>query len=482
MAVQATELKVVPVAYFLGWLYLVASCPASPASEMRNTLRSAEPVGHSYESDWAPLKVGASFKKFVGPNGIQKVEGEKYRREWINVEEVRIEKLSVEVDWPAKRGGRERTLFYVDGADRVIIRDLTIVAGNADARMYDTIFLANVGEVIVQRVHLTGAVHRYHLRILNADRVYVDNLEISGIDYGTGLARAGGGLWIKNTPSGEEDAYRDPEWIQIQNCSITDYQTTAERRNQDAVYIESPGDGLLFNCLISNWGVEGIVGDGAIDVSFRHDQSPGGRLFRIERNILQNSTFAKTPGVGGRDNVVLWVNNIFVDTHLADYHGKWTSLYVYNTFVFSNQRRMYRMWRQQENGHTQLKGNVVVSSKPLNNVYYLDDTGISDKLGLLSTESNVYIMPEPGRWLRSVKTHLGTWSEWISAGFDKYGLFIDVVEEGFTKDYCGATLKAAGAKVDNAFQIGRQKIRIERDFFGNGRSERSTPGATVCEQ
>lgn len=383
----------------------------------------------AWRGDWGGLPLGNASGKFAGaPGALKDVAGEDLQKTWTGPDEVVIRGLRARVHWKAAQGEKFRTtLFHIVGARRVVIEDVAIIAADSDYRMYDTFHIEDADEVIVRNVYFGGPVQSYHLRIFGARRVVVDGIEVAGTGE-PGERRAGGGVWIKNSASRTKkpgpgvpfDAnWAQADWTVVQNGYFHDYEDADKLRNQDAINVESPGDGLIFNCVVDNWARENRVGDAAFDISYRLREAQGGKRFRIERNVFRKAHFTKTPGYGPGDDRMIWANNVYLDTHIGDYHGGWLNALVHNSFVLDGADRLYRMWEQKPDGHTLIAGNTVVSIRPLDSTYYFNDAGVREKLPLLHTDYNAYAMPVPGLWLGGKLDKATRWSDWQTLGQDR---------------------------------------------------------------
>ncbi|AHF90178.1 hypothetical protein OPIT5_08005 [Opitutaceae bacterium TAV5] len=284
----------------------------------------------------------------VPDSALRIVKGEAIRRQWLHQEKVRLSDLRLAVTWdPTPSHKDHTTLFHIADAGEVVIENLTIIQADPDYRGYHTILVEGADRVIVRNVQLAGSVQSFHLRIEGCRDVFIDNLEISGIDYHRrGRFRAGGGLWLNNGNTGRlghngtglwTEYARMPGWQVIQNSYFHDGTESdgGEWRNQDAVLIHHPGHGVLFNNVVENWFHPPM--DGGFDIGFRRAEPEyQDRFFRVERNILRNVTFIKTPAAAPGPNTLFYANNLFINTQLADYHkGAANDVhYVHNTCIY----------------------------------------------------------------------------------------------------------------------------------------------------
>jgi hypothetical protein len=464
--------------FFVGALLIFQMHPA--ASELPIKLASEWSPSNThlgaYLGDWTLLQTADLQVPFTHLPSPTSSSGPKAQRTWRNANTVSIKDVAVRIHWQQRAAKYKTTLFHVNGAARVIVDNVIIQSADTDARMYDTIFIENVDEVIVRNVHLSGPVANYHLRIEGAKTVVIDRIEINGSAVnGTEGYVAGGGIYIK--PSLEQASKAaTATWTQIQNCYIHDFNAADLWRNQDAINIESPDNGLIFNCVISNWGIEKKAGDAAIDASYRQPEAIGASQFLIERNVFINALLNKTPGNGATDKLLIWRNNLYVNTQLADYHAGYLSVHENNTFVLWNTGRLYRMWAQGKNGRTLFHSNVVYAGSGLQAVYFANPDGVPDKLNLLSTAHNQYFFAGAPNWLTSPHRNVHSFDDWRAEGNDDTSLLfapLDCSPRNTVKEAVECAPKARVVR-PSPFISGPAP---ERFFSGRSRTESSPPGA-----
>lgn len=298
------------------------------------------------EGDAFDLKTGAGFQAVNG----EQVHMVKIWKEGDN-KELHLENFAYKVSWNTPGTG-DNMLFYIEGYDRVVIENLAIIQMDADYRSKNTFRIAGCGEVIIRNVYLAGAVSQDHISFYGCKYILVENVEVAGIDYfGKGVYRNGGGISVSNGEYVPGDSPKLLTWLTIQNCYIHDLndgeypQGDPNWRNQDGILLESPMDGVLFNCYFENWKVK--YGDAAIDAGHRGYRYPEGasyssdpddpvsHLFRIERNIINNCSYCKSPGTDS-GNILFWTNNLFINSNFTDYHYGFRDYFVHNTYIFDS--------------------------------------------------------------------------------------------------------------------------------------------------
>ncbi|NJL30158.1 MAG: hypothetical protein HC898_00210 [Phycisphaerales bacterium] len=248
----------------------------------------------------------------------------------------------------------ETTMFRVENAKEVVLENLVIIQGDGDFRSWDTIRIEGADRVTVRNVYLAGSTQSYHLRLEGVKDIFIDNVEVAGVDYSKdGQYTCGGGIWINHgTNSGTAGIQhefegkmvgtgiftpyaRHPGWMVIQNSYFHDHSKEMPKyKNHDAILIMSHGDMAVFNNVFERWYQP--PGDSAIDISYRRKEPEHQNKFaRVERNIIRNATFYKHPG-SSRVNGIMFANNLFINTAMADYHGGENNdvTYLHNTHIF----------------------------------------------------------------------------------------------------------------------------------------------------
>lgn len=464
----------------------------------------------AYQSDWSKLPAGDVLaKKDVSNVQFQEVTGEQAKREWRGEKRVVISNLNLKVKWdhpkPDKFG---TTLFYVEDAGEVVIENLNIISADPDYRQYHTIYIEGAERVIIRNLYLAGTVQSYHIRLEGCKEVLIDGVEIAGIDYnGTGRRRLGGGIWINNGDGKPGQAPltakhpKLPGWQVVQNCYLHDNsESDGTERNQDAVLVHSAGDGLLFNCVVENWMRH--TADASFDLSFRRGEPEfQDRFFRIERNIIKNATFYKSVGNVPGPNMLFWANNLFINSTYADYHrGAADSVFVNNTYIFDLEKAPENLrglaMRGSEgycclwgySGPTALSNGLLFKPGGRFFMFYQNAEPPEDKYHFFVPNHNLYAVGNASTaWLRTAQrgvvfATLDAWREATSQ--DKDSLQIDGGPEIFA-DYAKGDYRPVigavppGVPNPHFLKPGDPRQKVDRDFYGVLRSEAKelVPGA-----
>lgn len=455
----------------------------------------------AYMSDWSKLPTGDVLaRKDISGVAFEQVTGEQARREWRGQKKVTIANLNLRVKWnQAKPDKFGTTLFYVEDAEEVLIENLTIISDDPDYRQYHTIFIEGAGRVTIRNLYLAGTVQMYHIRLEGCREVLIDRVEIAGIDYrGGGGHRLGGGIWINNgdgkpgqPPLGAKNP-KIPGWQIVQNCYVHDAtENDGVERNQDAVLIHSASDGLLFNCVVENWHRK--VADAALDLSFRRGEPEfQDRFFRVERNIVRNSTFYKSVGSVPGPCTLFYANNLFVNATYADYHrGAAEVVFVNNTHIFDLDKApeptrggamrgsegFACLWGF--SGTTRVSNAMVFKPSGRFFMFYQNAEPPEDKYRFFLPDHNLYAIEGTSlAWLRSAQRGVvfPTLEAWRAAtSQDLHSRLIDGKPALFANYAEGDYRPVPGmvpAEVSNAafLQPTDPRQKVDRDFFGVSRS------------
>lgn len=464
----------------------------------------------AYQSDWSKLPTGDVLaRKDLSSIEFEEVKGEAVRKEWRGEKRVEISNLNLRVKWDTPKAEKfGTTLFYIEDAEEVIIENLSIISDDPDYRQYHTIFIEGAERVVIRNLHLAGTVRMYHIRLDGCRDVFIENVEISGIDYmGKGGHRLGGGIWIDNgddkpgKPALSSKNPKIPGWQIIQNCYFhNNTEDDNSERNQDAVLIHSAGDGLLFNCVVENWLRP--AAESSFDLSFRRGEPEfQDRFFRVERNILRNTTFYKCVGNVPGPNVLFYANNLFINSSLADYHqGGARASFLFNTYIFDLEKApesiRHLAMRGSEGyaclwsyaGKTFLSNSLVFKPSGRFFMFYQNATPPEDKYRFFSTDHNVYALETTDlAWLRTARQGVlfpsfKTWRD--STSNDKKSRLIPGDPALFV-DYAGGDYRPKSRTlppdVVNISEINPRDPRqaVPHDFFGVKRAQQSeiVPGA-----
>ena len=302
----------------------------------------------SYQSDWSQLPTG----DILTHNDVNQIpfipivgENHKANYTFTDLPTVHLSNLHFQVSWNQASSKYQTTLMHFENVDEVILDNISIMNMDSDYRAYHSILIEGADRVIIRNLYLAGTVHSYHLRVEGCAEVLIENVEIAGKQYsGSSFHRLGGGIWIKNGNTGgggidntgmSIDHPRLPGWQVIQNCYIHDNtEDDGAGRNQDGILFHAPGHGIVFNNTVENWLRPNA--DAAMDLGYRRvEPEYQSRILRVERNIVRNATYFKTPGTAPGPNLLYLVNNLMINTQIADYHGGGNDVhYLHNTFIY----------------------------------------------------------------------------------------------------------------------------------------------------
>lgn len=460
---------------------------------------------NAYMSDWSTLPTADEITSRTVPQ-VQPTDvlGEDSKRVWEDEDQVHIEGLHLSVRWnqniPQKEG---TTLFLIRNAKEVIIENISISYSDPDYRTWDGIRIEGADRVTVRNVRLKGPVHSFHLRIEGCKDVLVENVEIEGTDFdGDGYFRCGGGIWLNNGETGKHgkngtgiwaEHPRIPGWQVIQNTYIHNGTETDETsRNQDAILIHSPSNGMLFNNVVRNWLRPAM--DACFDIGFRRKEPEfHNRFFRVERNILENATFLKTPGASGSTGSrLLFANNIFFNVQIGDYHKEGTEIYyVNNTHVFDlesvpqklldlSQRGadgFSSLWNY--SGPTTYENTLIYKPNGSFFMFHLNDQAAPDKYKNIHSNYNLYgIADARVTWLKTSNRKGITFlnfQDWKEATRQDSQSFYTAGDPAwFTNladhDFRLTSEKLPGTPTDEYLDPIDKRMRVDRDFSGKIRT------------
>ncbi|MFH0856687.1 MAG: hypothetical protein V1860_02205 [bacterium] len=376
------------------------------------------------DSDAFNLKTGEGFKSVEAENITTS-------RTWTSGEntEIHLNNFAYKVKWNTIP--YHGVLFYYRGYKKVVIENLAIIEDNNDYRTYNAIIVKDCDEVIVRNVYFSGTAGHAHLRIEGCKNITIENIEAAGIDYaGNGKYRAGAGINILN---GEPGYPLTPvlEWLTIQNCYFHDLnENDGTWRNQDAILLESPANGILFNCYFENWDKN--YGDAAIDAGHRNMDAgyAANHLFRIERNIINNS-YTKNPG-GALNNILLWTNNLYLNAMHDDYHSNYDVYHINNTYIYNSVSPKWFYELDDFQGPSYSYNNLIYNQSLQGQFNYFIDQNLSgspDKWKGYHSDYNALIMGfyPHDKWVAG-DSCLYTLDGWKDAGNEIHSI-IDIKEE-----------------------------------------------------
>ncbi|HAI12741.1 MAG TPA: hypothetical protein DCM28_13620 [Phycisphaerales bacterium] len=454
-----------------------------------------------YQSDWSTLPTGDVLAKHdLSKIPFKQVNGEEVRQVFANQDAVHVKDLNYKVHWDRPVDKYKSTLIYIANVKEVVLENINIINTDPDYKAYHSILVEGADRVIVRNLYLAGTVQSYHLRLEGCGEIFIENVEIAGVQYDNRPThRLGGGIFINNGASGRgginntglrAEHPRIPGWQVIQNCYIHDNsQDDDHRRNQDGILIHAPSNGLLFNTVVENWLRPS--GDSAFDLGFRRvEPEYQDKTFRVERNIIRNCTFLKTPGRGTGPNTLFLTNNILINTTIGDYHGGGgDNRYVHNTFIYDlNQapqdlRQLALRGSQGFSclwnfaGRTFYHNNLVYRPAGDFFMFYMNDQGDPQKYRQVYADNNVYaIDPIPSSYLRSAVKGLKvkTFEDWKKdTAQDTGSLVVKPATVPFVS-YDSGDFRLTHNPWPNATQLHDRKIEgvrlsVLKDFDGKAR-------------
>lgn len=407
-----------------------------------------------------------------------------------NKKKVFLSNQTYNLFWDKPGEKYENSFIVIRDCDEVVIDGINIFQNNFDYLATYSILIEDCKKVVVKNSAFMGTC-LYHLRIEGCEEVLIDNVRISGLDYGGKGVRCGGGIWINNGVQGADNGKllwsKNPKNLQqltIRNCLIQNNLTTDKERNSDGILIHSASNGTLTDCIFENW----LAGDAALDVSHRRvDEAYTNKHFLIERNIFKNNKHVKTVGGSNASNSIVWINNLYSDTMIGSYHQGWSVKRFYESFLFSNST--FGFWRNWSglDGPVEIKGCLLhVKRGFITEMFKLSDKNAPAAHERILTDSNIYSMPkEPTFWLRHYATRdnksiseIVDWPSWRQNGRDENSLLLidsgDVVVRQWKDMEYPVYLGSAAARSSPAAEYAPQ------DFFGKIRGN-ACYGA-VCPQ
>lgn len=443
------------------------------------------------ETDLSKLPTGDVLAKHdVGAIAWTDVDGPAVKRTWSGQKRVEIRDLALKVNWPAPTTKYGGTLFLIQNCEDVLVENVAVVHSNADYRGQHSFLFENCGQVTIRNVYSAGAVARNHIRLEGCREFLIERVEISGWDYGEEGVRCGGGILVNNgitKSDGSVQVYtkrrRELEWGIIRDSWFHDYlvQDKGPWRNQDAILFHAPSDGLVFNCAFDRWQ----AGDGAIDDSHRrHDPAYRNRVHRIERCLFRDCNLAKTNGAkGSADCVIVWANNVYINTWLADYHKGWTNWHIHETYLFETPMPVFvKNWGMRE-GLTVFANGLLHAPNGAQVVYWQSGKATQDGYRLFRAHHLLYLLPPPRFWMRGQGVEIRDRQSWLAEGSES-GTRVSDARPAFTAlSERDLRLRAASPAVgfaSPAFLAPRDRaLRVVRDF--NGIRRPSAPAAGAFE-
>jgi hypothetical protein len=125
----------------------------------------------------------------------------------------------------------------------------------------------------------------------------------------------------------------------IFNCTQSDLRTIAgggRKENIDGVTVASTS-GLIFNNHLHNFHCDSLSDLAQRRPCARHEQELN-QWLRVERNDYEGGV-VKTEGTSEPENGIIYANNHFTNVRLVDYHRKWRSYYLLNSWSYDETYR-----------------------------------------------------------------------------------------------------------------------------------------------
>ena len=417
------------------------------------------------------------------------VKGPEAKRTWRGEERVEIRDLSLKVDWPTGPTTKyEGTLFLIQDCEDVLVEDVAIVHTNADYRGQHSFLIESCGTVTFRNVYSAGAAARYHIRLEGCEEYAFERIEISGWDYGKAGVRCGAGIFVNNgitKPDGSIHVYsknrRELRWGVIRDSWFHDYlvQDEGEWRNQDGIGFHAPADGFIFNCVFDRWQ----AGDGAIDDSHRrHDPAYRNKVHRIERCLFRDCNLVKTDGAkGSPDCVVVWANNVYRNTWLADYHKGWHNWHIHETHVWTEPMPVFvKNWGIQD-GLTIFANGLLAAPAGVERVYWQSGKAPEHGYRQFLADTMWYCLREPRSWLWGVGKDIPDRAAWLAEGRERNCVVAPdgvVFADAAGDDYRPTVSSAVCGRGSDRFLVPSDAaLRVAVDFNGVRRPDTPTPGA-----
>jgi len=299
--------------------------------------------------------------------------------------------------------------------------------------------------------------------------------------------RCGAGIHINNgITKGDQvavtaDNPRELQWGVIRDSWFHDYLNDdgGKWRNQDGIGFHAPSNGIVFNCVFDSW----LAGDGAIDDSHRrHDPAYYNKVHRIERCIFRNCRLVKTNGAtGSPDCIVVWMNNLYIDSWLADYHKGWTNWHLHETHVFTSRGPVFvKNWGMRH--PTMFVNNLLIAPEGLETVYWQSGKAGKDGYRQFRAANTLYLMASPTAWVRGLGTTIESRDAWLAEGLEQGCRWKVTNSPGFALVRDG-TFRLDGASEAVGFGTGAllapkdRGLRVLRDFYGRPRPDPPAAGA-----
>jgi hypothetical protein len=383
--------------------------------------------------------------------------------------------------------GSSSILFDFNNCDKTIIENVAIWFTDKYSFSY-TFRFQHSNDVYIKNLYIRGGVQATHVELRGGRYVYMNNVEIEGVDYtGDGKEENGRGVWIFGGLCAAEGScqtgpYQPFKFFVLQNMYIHDFDGDKYKGNfPEAIAITSAGDGIVFNCFAEHWRANGNVimqaGHRRVDSAYGQ-----GYVTRIERTIVNDGIYLKQGAAwtynDHSDNHTIWANNIFNGINIAADFKQEEQDYVNNTWLMTSQTP-FRVWNQRRMLHF------------YNNLIYFNGGGPSqffnrtpgqdtdDKRLLWDADNNLYYGHTPSRiWADANSSRNANWSTWQNLGKDKHSkltnsdpLFANKPNNFLYTLASNSLARGMGsAKYVNNSRAG---LRVNKDFFGKTRSSQT---------
>jgi hypothetical protein len=417
----------------------------------------------------------------------QEVKGPDVKRTFRGEQQVVLKDLNLKVRWPEKTSKYGGTLYLFQNCENILIENVHVAYLDPDYRAQHTFLFENCGKIVIRDVYSAGAAERVHIRLEGCQEYLIERTEISGWQYGPDDVRAGAGIMINNgiTRDGKVadvvEERRELDWGVIRDCYIHDYRNRdgGKWRNQDGILFHAPANGIVFNCVFERW----LAGDGAIDDSHRrHDDAYRNKVHRVERCIFRDCWLAKTNGAtGSPDCIIAWMNNLYVDTWMGDYHRGWTNWHLHETYATTKPTPVFvKNWGMY--GPTVFANGLIYAPTGLENVYWQSGKAEKDGYRRFRADHLFYLMPKPGKWATGLGTAIVSREDWLKEGLERDCQWLPDTDASLAApaegDYRPLRSSPLVGKAAATFLSPKDLgLRVVRDFYGTPRPNPPTPGA-----
>jgi len=452
-------------------LILVLTCLGSVP-----TRAGQPPLAATYDADWSILETGPQHG--FGPpseDTYQAIRGEDARLVVKDRDRYVLDGRRLKVGWQSGPDKKATSLFIIRGCGSVIVRDLHVIQEDSDFRAFNTVRIEDCEEVLVENCTFSGTVE-FHLRIEGCGAVTIRNVEIFGRDYGPDGVRCGGGIFVNNGDDKPEKYPSHPNGLfsrnpldmrslVIESCLFRDNMAEDKKRNLDGILIHSASNGMIFNCRFENW----LAGDTALDVSHRrNDMRYVDRFFRVERNEFENCRLVKTVGASAPSNAILWCNNRYLDSPLADYHSGWDNWRVHEDHVLLKPILRFLVLWGMSGARTMLRNDLFVFREVR---VFVDKGGKAnpDDHLTIKSESNVFLLGRDPVWVGGKGERIHKWESWLALGNDRHSALRRLGPSPWAAQADRRLVAAAPVHIR-----GRM---VQRDFLGKTRPPRPAVGA-----